>query len=111
VLQINFALGKAVIWDYSPPPLVPWFSTLEADIGFKLPNNTRLFYGKKPRIKRSSYSVVNPLHRIERLEFFRNIEGFMDMYVLEYFNKPYFCDFRSENLKNSIHPSILFVSD
>jgi hypothetical protein len=68
------------MWDYSPPPLLPWFQTFEADIGFKLPNNSRLFYGKKPPIKRSgSSSKVHPLHRKERLELLRNIEGFLDV--------------------------------
>jgi hypothetical protein len=52
----------------------------EADIGFKLPNNSRLFYGKKPRIKRRRISSdVNPLHRRERLELFRNMAGLMYM--------------------------------
>jgi hypothetical protein len=69
-----------LVWDYNPSPLIPWYSTLEADIGFKLPNNTRLFYGKKPPIVgRRSSSEVNPLHRRERLELFRNIEGFLNV--------------------------------
>jgi hypothetical protein len=68
------------MWDYSPPPLLPWWQTFEADIGFKLPNNTRLISGTKPPIKRGrSSSEVNPLHRRERLELFRNIEGFLDV--------------------------------
>jgi hypothetical protein len=50
----------------------------EADIGFKLPNNSRLFYGKRPPIKRSS-SAVHRLHVSERLELFRNIEGLLDL--------------------------------
>jgi hypothetical protein len=81
VLQIDFALGKGLIWDYSPPPLINWYGPLfEADIGFKLPNNSRLFYGKKPPIKRRRGSLeVHPLHRTERLELFRNIEGFLDV--------------------------------
>jgi hypothetical protein len=61
-------------------PRPGWNSICEADIGFKLPNNTRLFYGKKPPIKRRrSSSEVYPLHRKERLELFRNIEGFMSV--------------------------------
>jgi hypothetical protein len=56
-----------------------WHSLCEAEIGFKLPNNTRLFYGKKPPIKRRSSSKVNHLHRSERLEIFRNIEGFLEV--------------------------------
>jgi hypothetical protein len=59
-------------------PLIPWYSTLEADIGFKLPNNTLLYYGKNSPIKRSS-SEVNHLHRRERLELFHNIEGFLNV--------------------------------
>jgi hypothetical protein len=52
----------------------------EADIGFKLPNHSPLFYGKVSRIKRRRISSeVHPLHRRERLELFRNIEGFMYM--------------------------------
>jgi hypothetical protein len=57
----------------------PWISICETDIGFKLPNNTRLFYGKKPPIKKRGSSEFHPLHRSERLEFFRNIEGFLEM--------------------------------
>jgi hypothetical protein len=57
----------------------------EADIGFKLPKNSRLFYGKMPPIKRSSSSAVHLLHASERLELFGNIEGLMDLYVLELF--------------------------
>jgi hypothetical protein len=66
------------MWDYSPYPT--WDNIFEADLGFKLPNNTRLFYGKKPPIKkRRSSSEVHPLHSTERLELFRNIEGMMDV--------------------------------
>jgi len=80
VLQINFSIGKGFMWDYSNPPLIPWFQTFEADIGFKLPNNSRLFYGRRPPIKRrSSSSEIHPLHRRERLELFHNIESFLDL--------------------------------
>jgi hypothetical protein len=79
-------------------PLSSWNYVLEADLGFKLPNNTRLFYGKKPPINRRSSWEVNPLHRRERLELFRNIEGFLDVYVLKFFSTVYFCVFGSENV-------------
>jgi hypothetical protein len=59
-------------------PRPSWNSLCEADIGFKLPNNSRLFYGKKPNKRRRSSSDVYRLHRSERLELFRNIEGFLD---------------------------------
>jgi len=68
------------MWEISAPPLVSWYGpTVEADIGFKLPTDTRLFYGRKPPKKRRSASEVHPLHRRERLELFRNIEGFLKM--------------------------------
>jgi hypothetical protein len=49
------------------------------ELGFNLPNNTRLFYGKKPPIKRKSSSEVHPLQRSERLELFRNIEALLEV--------------------------------
>jgi len=53
---------------------------VEADVGFKLPDNSGLFYGKKTRIKRRRISSeVHPLHRRQQLELFRNVEGFMDV--------------------------------
>jgi hypothetical protein len=68
------------MWDYSPPPRLPWLNVFEADVGFKLPNNSRLFYGKRPPIKkRRSSSVVHRLHRSEQQELFRNIEGLLYM--------------------------------
>jgi len=81
VLQINLAFGAFYIWDFTVfPPFPGWNAICEADIGFKLPNNTRLFYGRRPPIKRRrSSSGINPLHRRERLELFRNIEGLMDV--------------------------------
>jgi len=78
VLQLNLSLAKSYIWDYSNYPT--WNNLFEADIGFKLPNNSRLFYGRKPPIKsRRSSSEVNLLHRRERLELFLNIEALMDV--------------------------------
>jgi hypothetical protein len=59
-------------------PRPSWNSLCEADIGFKLPNNSRLLYGQKPGKRRRSSSDVYRLHRSERLELFRNIEGFFD---------------------------------
>jgi len=69
------------MWEYSPPPIITCLGPkLEADLGFKLPTDTRLFYGTKPPKKtRRSASDVHPLHRLERLELFRNIEGFLEM--------------------------------
>jgi len=73
-------MAKSFIWDYGPLPLPSWNNLFEADLSFKLPNNTRLFYGEKPPIKRRrSSSEVHPLYKRERLELFRNIEGFLDV--------------------------------
>jgi len=80
VLQLSYVMGNPLLWDYTPPPLNSWIGpTFEADIGFKLPTDTRLFYGRKPPKKRRSASEVSPLRRSERLELFRNIEGFLDV--------------------------------
>jgi hypothetical protein len=49
------------------------------DIGFKLPNNSRLFYGKKPPLERRSTSAFHRLLVSDRLELFRNIEGLLEL--------------------------------
>ena len=69
------------MWELTTPPLVSWFGpTIELDLGFKLPTDTRFFYGRKPLKKRRRIaSEVHPLHRRERLELFRNIEGFLEL--------------------------------
>jgi len=73
-------MGKTFMWEYSPPPNAWIGPTFEVDIGFKLPTNTGFFYGRKPPKKRRRIaSEVHPLHRRERLELFRNIEGFLDV--------------------------------
>jgi hypothetical protein len=75
LLQINLSFANSYIWDYTPAPRPSWNSLCEADIGFRLPNNSRLFYGKR---KRSSPGYYR-LHRRQRLELYRNIEGLLDM--------------------------------
>jgi hypothetical protein len=56
------------MWEITVPPQIPWFGpTFEADLGFKLPTDTGLFYGRMPpKERRRSASEVHPLHRRER---------------------------------------------
>jgi hypothetical protein len=74
-LQLNLSFANSYIWDYTPSPRPSWNALCEADIGFKLPNNSRVFYDTTTSKNRRSF----PGHRSERLELFRNIEGLMDV--------------------------------
>ncbi|XP_033610440.1 uncharacterized protein LOC117282930 [Cryptotermes secundus] len=76
---LNLSFANSYIWDYSPLPRPSWNSLCEADIGFKLPNNSRVFYGSRTRRNQRSYR----LHRSERLELFRNVECLLDLFGVE----------------------------
>lgn len=76
---LNLSFANSYIWDYSPSPRPSWNSLCEADIGFKLPNNTRVFFGSGAGKSRRSYH----LHRSERLELFRNMECLLDLFGVD----------------------------
>jgi hypothetical protein len=79
--QLNLSFANSYIWDYSPLPRPPWNSLCEADIGFKLPNSSRLLFGSRAGRGIRSSSERYRLHRSERLELFRNIECLLDAWV------------------------------
>jgi hypothetical protein len=77
-LQINLSFVDALIWDYTSPPTPTWNNIYEADINFNLPNNS-IFAAKEAGKNRRGSSGHYRLHRSERLELFRKIEGLMDV--------------------------------
>jgi hypothetical protein len=52
------------------------------DLGFRLPNNTRLVFGTRKRRHSQIYEVDYFLHRQERREVYRSIEGLLEVYVV-----------------------------
>lgn len=76
--MINLSYAAALILEEVSPSVPSWYSTFECDIDFNLPNNSVVF-GKEPGKNRRSSSGYYRLHRSERLELFRKIEGLMDL--------------------------------
>jgi hypothetical protein len=77
-LQINLSYAAALILEEVDPAIPTWYSIYESDIDFTLPSNSVVFFGKKPGKKRRGSSGCYRLHRSERLELFRKLEGLMD---------------------------------
>jgi hypothetical protein len=77
-LQINLSYVAGLIWDYTSPPTPAWNAIYEADVNFNLPNNS-IFAGKEASKNRRGSSRYYRLHRSERLELFRKIEGLMGL--------------------------------
>jgi hypothetical protein len=61
------------------PPTPTWNSIYEADINFNLPNNSLAFISKELGKTRRGSSGYYRVHRSERLDLFRKIEGLMDV--------------------------------
>ncbi|XP_069696574.1 uncharacterized protein [Periplaneta americana] len=74
---VNLSFANSLIWNLTPAPT--WNSICEADLGFKLPNNTRPYYGRRHERQRRSIQ----LHRSERLELFRNVETLLELYGVD----------------------------
>jgi hypothetical protein len=49
------------------------------DLGFKLPNNTRLAFGSRKRRHSKTCEVDYFLHRRERRQLYHSIEGILDV--------------------------------
>jgi hypothetical protein len=78
-LQLNLSFAASLLWEYTTPPTPTWNSIYEADIDFNLPNNSLVVFGKETGKTRRGSSGYYRLHRSERLELFRKIEGLMDL--------------------------------
>ncbi|XP_069694206.1 uncharacterized protein [Periplaneta americana] len=105
ILVVNLSLGNYYVWS----PRVPaWAQTFEADLGFRLPNNSRTVFNPGARIHKRTMTVNNYLHRRERLELYRNIESLLDMYGVD----GHKCLLRTLcEVKQDLYPGKSFVED
>ncbi|KAJ9592956.1 hypothetical protein L9F63_015380 [Diploptera punctata] len=84
VAQISLSIG--IMWELTNSPFPRWNEILSWDLGFKLPNNTGVFLSKRPGPIRKPYAkkrelseyYFNQLHRRERRDLYRSIEGIID---------------------------------
>ncbi|XP_069696565.1 uncharacterized protein [Periplaneta americana] len=78
---VNLSFANSYIWELTPAPT--WNCICEADLGFSLPNSTRLYFNRGPGREGRSSPGHHELHRRERLELFRNVEALMDLYGVD----------------------------
>lgn len=81
VLQVTVSPG--LIWEFTNAPIARWNVVLAWDLGFRLPNNTRMAFGARGRRYSKSCEVDYFLHRRERRELYRSIEGVLDAYGID----------------------------
>ncbi|KAJ4431966.1 hypothetical protein ANN_20575 [Periplaneta americana] len=74
--QVQISMSTGIMWELTNSPLPRWNSVMAWDLGFKLPNNSRLAFGGRPRRDGEVYA----LHRKERRELYKSVEGILDSY-------------------------------
>jgi hypothetical protein len=72
-------MSTGLMWERTNSPLPRWNAVMAWDLGFKLPNNTRQIFGKRRRRYSKTCEVHYFLHRRERREMYRSIEGILDV--------------------------------
>ncbi|XP_033610441.1 uncharacterized protein LOC117282931 [Cryptotermes secundus] len=81
VLQVVMSTG--LMWELTNSPLPRWNTAMAWDLGFKLPNNTRMAFGMRNRRYSGSCEFDYFLHRKERREVYRSIEAILDVYGID----------------------------
>ncbi|XP_021934005.1 uncharacterized protein LOC110836757 [Zootermopsis nevadensis] len=81
VLQVVMSTG--LIWERTNSPIPRWNIVMAWDLGFKLPNNTRLTFGTRNRRYSKTCEIDYYLHRRERRELYRSIEGILDVHGVD----------------------------
>jgi hypothetical protein len=66
------------MWELTNAPIPRWNVVVAWDLGFRLPNNTRKIFGLRGGRDTKSIEVDYFLHRRERRELYRSIEGILD---------------------------------
>jgi hypothetical protein len=74
-VQLQVTVSPGLIWEFTNAPIARWNVVLAWDLGFRLPNNTRMAFGARGRRYSKSCEVDYFLHRRERRELYRSIEG------------------------------------
>jgi hypothetical protein len=78
-LQLQVTMSVGLIWERTNSPLPRWNTVMSWDLGFKLPNNSRQTFNLRSRRHSNTCEVDYFLHRSERRELYRSIEGILDV--------------------------------
>ncbi|GFG28167.1 hypothetical protein Cfor_08258 [Coptotermes formosanus] len=82
-VQLQITLSPGLIWELTNSPIPRWNLVLAWDLGFRLPNNTRMAFGYRGRRYSKSCEVDYFLHRRERRQLYGSIEGILDAYGMD----------------------------
>ena len=77
-VQVQVTVSPGLMWETTNVLTPSWKVVMAWDMGFRLPNNTGKIFGRKGRRYTNSCEVDYFLHRRERRELYRSIEGILD---------------------------------